>query len=128
MYKVMGFLRRVGQRIVGAARVGGKILSAAGRAGQRITGAVGGALDTVSNVPLIGTAISGTAPYQFMRGVISGGKSASNVAASAGAILERATDIIGNTAGTSASISHLPHRTNIGATGNVSVGQNSIVR
>ena len=124
----MGLLRRIGQRVLGAANVGGKLIGGIGRLGQRVTGVLGGALDTVGNVPLIGSAISGTAPYQFMRGVVSGARALSNVASTAGMVIEKATDIIGNTSGTSASINHLPHRTNIGATGNVSVGQNSIVR
>lgn len=121
---------RIGQRILSGVRMGGKLIGSAGRIGGRITSLIGRAADSVKSIPLIGSMIAGTAPYQAMRGVISGASHVSNIADKAGTIIEKGAELGQHFTAPKPQASSQPFhtRTNVGATGNISVGNAAIIR
>lgn len=108
---------RIGQRLANVVRIGGRFIKSTGNIGSRVVGVAEQGLNTVSNIPLIGGALAGSAPFQGLRGVVSAAKLPFAVAQRAGGILEKGAEL-----------AQFAMRTNKGATGNVSMGADSIVR
>lgn len=108
---------RIGQRLAGAVRLGGRLIKNIGNIGSRAVGYAEQGMASVSNIPLIGGAIAGSAPYQGLRGVVASAKMPFMVAQRAGGILEKGAEL-----------AQFAMRTNKGATGNISVGADAIIR
>ena len=108
---------RIGQRLANVARLGGRLIKQTGNIGSRVIGYAEQGLNSVSNIPLIGGALAGSAPYQGLRGVVASAKLPFQVASRAGSILEKGAEL-----------AQFAMRTNKGATGNVSMGADSIIR
>ena len=70
----MGFfssIRKVGSKIIGGAKVGGRILQRGARLGMKVAGTVGNVMDSVSRIPML-SAATGHPAFQAMRGIVAG--------------------------------------------------------
>ena len=85
----MGFFSKVGNRLVGAVKMGGRFLSSAAKVGGRIATGAASAMDAAGRIPLVGGALNANPVFQGLRGIVGGVARTSNILGSAGKILER---------------------------------------
>lgn len=85
----MGVLRRIGQRVGHALRLGGRFASGVGRIGSHMAETVTAGVNTVASIPLIGGALASSPPFQALRGITSGAGQIANTFSNAGAIMEK---------------------------------------
>lgn len=85
----MAFFSKLGNRLVGAVKLGGRMLSSAAKVGGRIATGAASAMDAASRVPLVGGALNANPVFQGLRGLVGGVARTSNIIGSAGKILER---------------------------------------
>jgi len=90
----MGVFGRIGQRLGSTLRIGGRLVSGFSSLGQRVAGIAERGMDTVARIPMIGSAIAGSAPMQGLRGITSGIKAASNLGVQAGQIMTKAGNML----------------------------------
>jgi len=85
----MGFFSKLGNRLVGAVKLGGRMLSSAAKVGGRVATGAASAMDAAGRLPLVGGALNANPVFQGLRGIVGGVARTSNVIGSAGKILER---------------------------------------
>ena len=85
----MGFLGKLGNRLVGAVKLGGRMLSSAAKVGGRVATGAASALDAAGRMPLVGGMLNAHPVFQGLRGLVGGVARTSNVIGSAGKILEK---------------------------------------
>ena len=135
----MGFfssIKKIGSKLIGGAKVGGRILQRGAKIGMKVAGTVGNAMDSVSRIPLL-SPMTGHPAFQAMRGLVGGVQRIAPKVQRAGTIAEgvsrraeRVTGLRGDPmtlGGVGAKAAGLPSRTNVGATGRQSVGEATIV-
>ena len=92
---MFGSILKLGGKLLGGMRLGGKFVGRAGRLGSKVAQGATKAINMATGLPIVGHAIGQSPIVQGLRGVVGGLENVSQATTAAGDVLEKGAQALG---------------------------------